>query len=166
VLVECSTEMDMTFEDARRAILRSPEQWLGTIASAAHGREEQLLADIGFDVAGVRLKRQAVVEVLNFVWSGPRVVLLIRWRSSHAAGLFPVFEGSLEILQLDRDRSRLSVSGEYQPPGGAAGRVGDRALLHRVAKATVKDFVERASAALPALARNGTRGDGPGPDPS
>jgi hypothetical protein len=36
----------------------------------------------------------------------------------------------------------------YQPPGGEAGRIGDRAVLHRVAHATVKDFADRVGAML------------------
>jgi hypothetical protein len=93
------------------------------------------------------------------VWSGPKVVLLIRWKASHAAGLFPVLEGSLEIEPSGRAHSRLTVSGEYQVPGGAPGRVGDRALLHRVAEATVADFVRRTGATLTAMSRNEDRED-------
>ena len=38
---------------------------------------------------------------------------------------------------------KLSVSARYRTPMGAVGRMLDRALLHRVAEATVKDFLDR-----------------------
>ncbi len=45
-------------------------------------------------------------------------------------------------------RLELSISARYTPPLGAFGRVLDRAVLHRVAEATVKDFLDRAAQIL------------------
>jgi len=45
----------------------------------------------------------------------------------------------------------------YQPPLGVVGRTIDRVLLHRVAEATVKDFLDRVGAAI-ALSRPGGAG--------
>ncbi|HEX5903035.1 MAG TPA: hypothetical protein VF028_07985 [Actinomycetota bacterium] len=36
----------------------------------------------------------------------------------------------------------------YEPPLGLVGRAADRALLHRVAEATFKDFLERVATRL------------------
>jgi hypothetical protein len=44
------------------------------------------------------------------------------------------------------------MSARYLPPWGALGSAVDRALLHRVAEATVKDFLDRVGAALRASA--------------
>jgi hypothetical protein len=44
---------------------------------------------------------------------------------------------------LGRDRTQLAISARYRPPLGAVGRVADRVLLHRVAEATVKDFLDQ-----------------------
>ena len=41
-----------------------------------------------------------------------------------------------------------SMSGRYSPPFGSVGEALDRALLHRVAEATVRDFVERVAASI------------------
>jgi hypothetical protein len=49
-------------------------------------------------------------------------------------------------------RSQLSLSARYAPPRGAAGKLADRALLHRVAEATIQDFVDRTAEALASLA--------------
>ena len=48
--------------------------------------------------------------------------------------------------------SQLSISARYTPPLGSVGAAIDRAVLHRVAEATLKDFLDRIAEALPALA--------------
>jgi hypothetical protein len=52
-------------------------------------------------------------------------------------------DADLEIAALGRDRCQLSMSARYQPPLRALGRAIDHALLHRVAEATIKDFLDR-----------------------
>lgn len=155
MLVSYTIQMDIPFEEASHAILAKPERWLPSVATAAQDRERQLLAEVGFEVAHVRLGRQVEIELLNLERSPSKVVLLIRWKAHRAAGLFPVLEGSIEVSPSGHG-SQLAVSGEYQPPGGAVGRVSDRAVLHRIAKATVKDFVQRTVAVLPTLSREET----------
>lgn len=57
----------------------------------------------------------------------------IGWRASTAAPLFPVFSGRLFI-----GREELRIDGLYAPPGGVAGRVADRLLLHVAANGTAR----------------------------
>ena len=57
----------------------------------------------------------------------------IQWRAATAAPLFPVFSGVLRIGPDD-----LAISGLYAPPGGAVGRLADRALLHVAATGTAR----------------------------
>jgi uncharacterized membrane protein len=52
-------------------------------------------------------------------------------------------EADLEVAALGGSRTQLSVSARYRPPLGSVGRVIDKALLHRVAEATIKDFLDR-----------------------
>jgi hypothetical protein len=148
MLVDHTTEVNVPFGEARRALLQKPEQWLARVASEAQGREGELLTDVGFEVAHLRVDKKVRIEILSLVRSGAKVVLLVRWEAHGGAKLFPIFEGSLELTPLAGNRSRIFVSGEYQPPGGEMGRIGDRALLHRVATATVSDFTERIAGLL------------------
>jgi hypothetical protein len=122
--------------------LRNPEEWLPGAAAAAHQQERQLLAEVGFEVAHVRVVKRVKIEVISLERSPAKVVLLIRWEAFHGAKLFPVFEGSLELAPTGDNASKIALGGEYQPPGGAVGRAGDRSLLHLVAAATAKDFVD------------------------
>jgi hypothetical protein len=65
------------------------------------------------------------------------------WHATGVETLFPSLEADLEVAALGASRTQLSVSARYRPPLGPVGRVIDRALLHRVAEATIKDFLDR-----------------------
>jgi hypothetical protein len=43
---------------------------------------------------------------------------------------------------VDRDVTRLTVSGMYEPPLGRVGRQLDAAVMHKVAEATVQELAE------------------------
>ena len=59
-------------------------------------------------------------------------------------------DAELELASLGPQLTQLSISGRYQPPMGLVGRTIDKALLSRVAEATIKDFVDRLASALEA----------------
>jgi len=59
-------------------------------------------------------------------------------------------DAELELASLGPQLTQLSLSGRYQPPLGLVGRTIDKALLSRVAEATIKDFVDRLASAIQA----------------
>src|SRR6202011_5210591 len=68
--------------------------------------------------------------------------LAVTWRATFIERLFRVMVGMVELAPLDRNVTRLCVSGMYEPPLGPLGKQLDDALLHRVAEATVKELAE------------------------
>ena len=75
-------------------------------------------------------------------------MLPLRWTASPGAGLFPSLDADLEVASLGTDRTQLAINARYVPPFGAIGRAMDRALLSRVAEATLKDFLDRVGESL------------------
>ena len=61
---------------------------------------------------------------------------------------------AIEVGSLGEERTQLAISARYRPPLGVVGRAVDRVLLHRVAEATLKDFLDRLGAAI-SLSRSG-----------
>jgi len=61
---------------------------------------------------------------------------------------FPEWGPIAELGPLGEDRSQLAISARYRPPLGVVGRAVDRVLLHRVAEATLKDFLDRVGEAI------------------
>jgi hypothetical protein len=80
-----------------------------------------------------------------------KTILPMSWRPVGGESLFPSLEADVEVAALGVKRTQLSISARYRPPLGVVGQVIDRALLHRVAEATLKDFLDRAGEAISAI---------------
>jgi hypothetical protein len=135
-------ELPISPEEVERALSRDPSLWLPGLAERAHHRGNQLLAEVGFGEA-VRIKRTVAVELGRSVRTGSKVVFPLRWASSGGANLFPSLDADLEVAPIRPGRTQLAMSARYVPPFGTVGRVIDRAVLSRVAEATLKDFLDR-----------------------
>lgn len=122
-----------------------------SIASVADERGQHLLAEVGFDVDGRRVAKNVQIDVGRPVINVGQTWIPISWRATGPAALFPVLEGELELASLGAHLTQLSLNGRYQPPLGPVGRTIDKALLSRVAEATIKDFVDRLARAIEAV---------------
>ena len=109
-----------------------------------------MLAEVGFPVDGHRVSKNVEIDVGAPVASTGKTWIPITWRATGPTGLFPVLDAELEFASLGTELTQLSLSGRYQPPLGLVGKTIDRALLSRVAEATIKDFVDRLARAIEA----------------
>jgi hypothetical protein len=130
------------FAVARAALLDDPGAWIPGLLQAAEHRGHQLLAEVGLGSGARRIDKKVEIEL-----GAPRgtvsvTALPITWRATGAQWLFPRLDGDIELAALGSARTQLSISARYEPPLGVVGRVLDRALLHRVAEATLKDFLD------------------------
>lgn len=129
------------------ALLDDPQAWLPPFATEANQRGDDLLAEVGFGEK-VRLRRLVHIELGEPVRAATKTVLPLRWTAADATGLFPGLDADLEIAPLAPGRCQLAMSARYVPPLGVMGRALDRAVLFRVAEATLKDFLDRVAERL------------------
>jgi len=140
-------ELQIDPKRVERALTQAPDTWLRGLASEANHRGDSLLAEIGFGDR-IRVARQVAIELGEPVHTAGKVVLPLRWTPTDAPGLFPALEADLELAPLPPDRTQLAMSARYVPPLGPLGKAIDRAILYRVAEATLKDFLDRVGEAL------------------
>jgi hypothetical protein len=133
------------------ALLHRPEAWMPALAEDAERRQGQLMSQVGLTLDGHRVEKAVEVTLGEAVPLGDKSILPISWRAAAAESLFPVMEADLEVAPLGPERTMLAMSARYRPPMGAFGRAIDRTILHRVAEATIKDFLDRVAIALEAL---------------
>jgi hypothetical protein len=133
-----------------KALLSAPESLIPSIASFADDRGQHLLAEVGFPVEGHRVSKNVEIDVGTPVANAGKTWIPIAWRATGPTGLFPVLDADLEFASLGPELTQLALSGRYQPPLGLVGRTIDKALLSRVAEATIKDFVDRLARAIEA----------------
>jgi len=99
-------------------------------------------SEVGLRVAGVSLRKRVTVELGEPEKQGDWTNLPISWKATFPERLFPVLTGHLELVPVDKDETRLTISGMYQPPLGRLGGVIDDAVMHNVAEATVRELAE------------------------
>ncbi len=130
------------------AIERAPVSWMPIVAHEAESRGTDLLTEIGFGCDQARVSKAVEVEVGAPRKAASRTILPMTWEATGSGRLFPKLEADLELAPLGPSRTQLAISARYRPPLGAVGRVVDRAALHLVAEATIKDFLDRVAELL------------------
>jgi hypothetical protein len=143
-------ELPLPPDRVEGALLDSSGDRLPLLAGRAERRGERLLAEVGIGPGAAGPRKQVAVSLGVPLHAPLHTSVPMTWEPGRPGGLFPRLEGDLEIGALGQDRTQLALSGSYRPPLGVVGRLADRLLLHRVAEATVKDFVDRLAAELSA----------------
>jgi hypothetical protein len=157
MFVRAYVELPLPVERLAGALTDQPQRWLPGIAASSEEMGDKLLLQVGFPIDHHRLDRKVMLDLGAPVQTPGRTWLPITWRAAAQPSLFPDLEGELEVAPLGKELTQVGLSARYKPPFGMLGESLDRALLHRVAEATVRDFVERVAAGLVELsrARNG-----------
>ena len=146
-------ELDDPFDRIEAALLADPSTWVPGMARAAGELGERLLTEVGFAVdEDRRMDKEVEISFGQPYRSASATRLPMTWKATGAQRLFPLLEADLEVAGLGR-RTQLSISARYRPPMGPLGQVLDRALLHRVAEAALKDFLDRVGATIATRAR-------------
>jgi hypothetical protein len=140
-------ELPIAAERVETALSRDPSTWMSHMAEHANRRGDDLLAGVGFGEEH-RIARTVAIEFAPVVHTGKKAVFPFQWSASGPGGLFPALDADLEVAPLGTASSQLAISARYTPPLGKFGALMDRAVLSRVAEATIKDFLDRVAAAV------------------
>ena len=135
-------ELPLDRERVERVLTDTPGTWLPGVATEANLHGDRLLAEVGFGDE-IRIAREVTIDLGVPLHLPSKTVLPLRWTATGVPGLFPSLEADLEIAPLGQARCQLSMSARYVPPLGAVGRAIDRAVLFRVAEATIKNFLDQ-----------------------
>ena len=134
--------LEVGFAVARERLTRISE------SGALFGPSEDAYGPGLTRVGAAGLSKLARVQARELSWTDTTAGLALRWEATGpGGGLFPVLDADLRLAP-DGDGSVLTLAGAYRPPLGPLGQALDRALLHRVAVATVQSFLARVAAQL------------------
>lgn len=117
----------------------------GSLLSAskdAYGEGISGLARVGPLGSAPGLSRLVEVHVRDLATSDHSAGLALRWEATGPGGqLFPALDADLVLRSAGGQATSLTLVGAYRPPLGALGAGLDRAILHRVAAATIRSFL-------------------------
>ena len=141
-------ELALPVAKVEQVLVGAAAGWLAELAGVAQARGDGLLGEVGVGPLGTRLGRQVAIQLGEPVRFPSMTSLPLSWEPVGLEGLLPRLDADLELGSLGGDRTQLAISARYRPPLGVVGRALDRVLLHRVAEATLKDFIDRVGAAI------------------
>ncbi|HJT37420.1 MAG TPA: hypothetical protein VJ818_03255 [Actinomycetota bacterium] len=118
------------------------------MATEAYREGEKLRTKIGIGADGQLLAKSVKVDVGPPLRGERETEIPISWRATGTPGLFPSMDAGIVIAALGPDLTHIALRGSYEPPLGSLGRALDRTLLHRIAEASVKSFLDRLAASL------------------
>lgn len=88
------------------------------------------------------LSKTVRVDTLEPRTTADGVRIPFRWVATGRTGaLFPTLDADLDVSAVDEQHCRVSVNAVYTPPLGAAGATLDRLILHRAARATMRELL-------------------------
>jgi hypothetical protein len=100
------------------------------------------------------------VRVLDPVYRENLMTVALRWEATGAAGgLFPVLDANISLAPAGEGSTRLTLTGSYRPPLGRIGAALDKAILNRVAAATIHALLYNIADALTSPAATGHAAD-------
>ena len=112
---------------------------LAESADVAYRHGEGLLVRIG----GGAVAKTVLLDLRAPVRGASTTTLPLEWWATGTTALFPRMDAELTVADLGGSLTQVLFQGNYQPPLGSVGRMLDRAVLHRFAEVSVKDFVDR-----------------------
>ncbi len=140
MFVSEQVRLDVSFAVARERLTRLGPA-LSRMSEDAYGPG---LTRVG--VAGV--SKLVRVQVRELSWTDRTAGLALRWEATGAGGgLFPVLDADLKLAP-DGQGTVLTMAGSYRPPFGPLGETLDRAILRRVAAATIRSFIAQVAAQI------------------
>lgn len=150
MFVGAETVLDVTFDVARMRLANLARTgWLAGASGDAYGEWGQGLARVGPLGSAPGVSRLVEVRLRDVVMHESSAVLALRWEAvGPGGGLFPVLDADIKLTPHGESETLMAMTGAYRPPLGAVGAALDRAVMHRVAVASVQSFVSRVGTAI------------------
>jgi len=123
----------------------------GSLVSASADAYEGITGLVRVGPLSSAPSMSALVEVrfLDLVSREDSALLALRWEAMGPGGrLFPALDADITLTPAGEHASLITLAGAYRPPLGPLGAGLDRAILHRVAAATIRTFINRVADAI------------------
>ena len=133
--VQHSVHIDRPIDECVQLLDRGPRTWFPRLQGDGK-------SDVGLRVAGVTIRKRVAVQLGEPENRGQWTNVPVSWKATFPERLFPVLTGRLEVVPVEKQVTRLTVSGMYEPPLGRLGALIDDAVMHSVAEATVRELTE------------------------
>jgi carbon monoxide dehydrogenase subunit G len=131
--------LDVGFAAARARLANlTRSDLLRSASDDAYGAGIAGLARVG----ALGLTKVVRVQTRELAETDRSAGIAVRWEATGpGGGLFPALDADIRLFPQGEQTTLLVLSGVYRPPLGSLGAALDRAALHRIATATIRNFL-------------------------
>ncbi len=116
---------------------------------AAYGDGVTGMTKVGPPGSWPDLSKLVMIHIGDVTEADGSARLPLRWEAAGlGSGLFPVLDADIIVATDESHATMLILTGVYRPPLGKLGALLDRAIMNRVASATIRDFLDRLARAI------------------
>jgi hypothetical protein len=145
--IRCYDYVNQPYERVRDVLKREALVVFQSATKAAASRAESVAAELHVDFGGLGIKADIKISVKNVEEKRDEALstlvtrLPLEWEAANKPRLFPLMKGELLIYPLTTTETQLDFSGFYEPPFGTVGKAMNAVVGHRVAEASVHQFI-------------------------
>ena len=145
--IRCYDYVNRPYKQVRDALSRDALTIFQSATQAATSKVETIAAELRVDLGGIGITSDIRISVKDVEEAGvagistPTTRLSLEWEAATMPRLFPLMRGELQIYPLTSTETQLDFAGRYEPPLGVAGKVVNAIVGHRIAEASVHQFV-------------------------
>lgn len=142
------------YSDVREKIIADSPGIFRDATKSAAGRAKSVASELRVNFAGMEVSADISISVNNIkehresAVSGPVTEIDLEWEASQMPRLFPFMKANLSLYALTATETQLDLLGNYEPPFGLFGTAMDVVIGHRIAEASVHQFIADVAAYL------------------
>ncbi len=143
--IRCYDYVNHPYEKVRAELIANSDQVFREATSSAQSRAETVAAGLHVSIGGLEIGKDINIRVKGLDQvehnKNPRTSMLLEWEAADSPRLFPVMDGELAFYPITGSETQLDFKGAYQPPLGILGKAIDAMVGHRIAEASVHQFI-------------------------
>ena len=142
------------YDSVRDALSSDAAEVFRNATKVAATRAQSVASELHVNIAGLEVGTDISISV-NSVEEQEKKInkpattkIALEWEASKNPRLFPLMKAELSIYALTATETQLDLSGNYDPPFGVLGSAVDAVVGHRIAEASVHQFIKDVAAYL------------------
>lgn len=145
--IRCYDYVNHPYEPVRDALSKDALAVFRSATKAAASRAQSVASQLRVDIGGIGIETDIHISVRKIEEKAPKGTappatrMQIEWEAATMPRLFPFMKAELSIYPLTATETQLDLSGVYEPPLGALGKVVNAVIGHRIAEVSVHRFV-------------------------
>jgi hypothetical protein len=146
--IRCSESVNHPYKLVRNALVENAKLVFEHATKGAASNKASISSELHAKIAGMDLAQDVAITVTKVDQrasapkSGTATCFQLEWAATVLPRLFPVMKADLLVWPLNGTETRLDFVGSYAPPAGPLGTVIDSIAGHRIAQASVDQFIK------------------------